>query len=88
MAMVDGSTLSAAQRAGILSNDPQFQRFAAVRSGFPALQFTASAAAEYLRGQCQIDSRRELDRSSAALTRFDALRTEFDSWRGRLAAQR
>jgi len=77
-----------ARRAGILCNDPQFQKFAAISSGFPGLCFASSAAAEYLRGQCQITSRRDLDTDDAGLDRFNQLRTEFDAWRGRIAAQR
>ncbi|MCF7725748.1 hypothetical protein [Sulfitobacter sp. M22] len=77
-----------AQQAGILCNDPQFQRFAATRSGLPGHQFNASAAAEYLRGVCQIDSRTALNTSAPAQSQFAALRTEFDAWSGRIAQQR
>ncbi|AVO36619.1 hypothetical protein [Pukyongiella litopenaei] len=77
-----------AQQAGILCNDPQFQTFAARRNGYPAGAFSASAAAEYLRSCCGIDSRRELDTTAAARDRFDRLRTEFDAWAGRIARQR
>lgn len=77
-----------AQRAGILCNDPRFQRFAAIRSGLPQGQFNASATAEYLRNCCQIESRRELDSNTEASTRFSTVLTEFDAWRGRIASQR
>ena len=77
-----------AQQAGILCNDPKFQRFAAVRSGLPNHQFNASAAGEYLRGVCQINSRTILNTSKPAQAKFVALRTEFDAWSGRIAPQR
>ncbi|ATG49757.1 hypothetical protein CEW89_08560 [Celeribacter ethanolicus] len=76
------------QQAGILCNDPRFQKFAATRSGFPGGQFTAEASAEYLRHVCNIESRRELATSEIAQTKFAALRTEFDAWTGKIANQR
>lgn len=78
--------LPAPQQAGILCNDTQFRRFAAMRSGFPDIEFTTAAAAEYLRQCCQIDSRRELASSAEARKRFNILRTEFDGWARRMAA--
>lgn len=73
-------------QAGILCNDPQFQTFAAVRSGYPGGQFVASAAAEYVRLICGVNSRRMLNSNRAAAERFQSLRTDFDAWRGRIAA--
>ena len=80
--------MNPAQHAGILCNDPRFQRFAATRSGFSGSVFTASAAAEYLRMMCRIDSRRQLTGNRAAQKRFQILRTEFDAWTGRIATPR
>lgn len=80
--------MPAAQQAGILCNDPQFQRFAAIRSGFTNGQFTTTAAAEYLRTCCGITSRRALNSSAPARARFNILRTEFDAWTGRIAGPR
>jgi hypothetical protein len=77
-----------AQQAGILCNDPQFQRFAAIRCGLPGQHFTASAAAQYLRDCCKIDSRKELNASGPAQTQLSALRTEFDAWSGKIASPR
>lgn len=77
-----------ARTAGILCNDAQFQLFVATRLGLPDGPVTASAAAEYLRGQCRITSRRALDTDAQAATRFAALRTDYDAWRGRIANQR
>jgi hypothetical protein len=74
-----------AQQAGILCNDPQFQKFAAIRSGFPDTIFSTSAAAEYLREACTIKSRRELNTDTGAQSNFAALRTTFDAWAGRIA---
>ncbi|KEP69614.1 hypothetical protein DL1_03170 [Thioclava dalianensis] len=82
------ATRPAAQRAGILCNDPQFQRFAAIRCGFPGHSFQASAAAEYLRTCCKVTSRRELDWNRDAQDRFERLCTEFDAWAGRIFNQR
>ncbi|WP_323779072.1 hypothetical protein [Leisingera sp.] len=77
-----------AQQAGILCNDPQFQRFAAVRSGYPGGEFLPSAAAEYVRLTCGVNSRGLLNTNKAASERFQALRTEFDAWSGKLATPR
>lgn len=77
-----------AQRAGILCNDPRFQTFAATRCGLPGTQFSASAAAQYLRDCCQVTSRRQLNDDPAAQQKFQVLCTEFDAWTGRIAAQR
>lgn len=77
-----------AQQAGIICNDDRFQKFAAVRCGFPDLSFSSSASAQYLRECCQIASRRELNTNRKALAKFQILRTEFDAWRGKIAAQR
>jgi hypothetical protein len=74
-----------AKQAGILCNDPQFQKFAAIRSGLPETKFCASAAAQYLRETCKIKSRRELNTDAAAQSNFAALRTTFDAWAGRIA---
>ena len=78
----------APQQAGIMCNDPIFQKFAAVRCGFPDQQFGQIASAEYLRLQCEIRSRRELANNAKAQSKFHALKTEFDAWRGRIAPQR
>lgn len=80
--------LPAPQQAGILCNDPQFQQFAAIRSGVPSKPFNPSAAAEYLRHTCRITSRRDLATDPTAHQKFQALRTEFDAWAGRIASPR
>jgi len=77
-----------AQQAGILCNDPRFQQFAASRCGMQGEQFSASAAAQYLRDCCQIDSRKQLTTSEAAQQKFQILRTEFDAWTGKIATPR
>lgn len=77
-----------AQQAGILCNDPRFQRFAAFRCGLPGKQFTTSATAQYLRDCCQIPSRKMLNTSSDAQTKLAALRTDFDAWTGKVATPR
>lgn len=80
--------LAPAQQAGILCNDPQFQRFAAIRCGAPGDLFNATASAEYLRNICRIKSRRELADNEEAQLRFQKLRTDFDAWAGRIAQPR
>lgn len=76
------------QQAGIMCNDPRFQKFAATRTGAPSDTLTNTGAAEYLRQICGIRSRRELENDHAAQTKFHALRTTFDAWLGKIANQR
>lgn len=76
------------QQAGILCNDPRFQHFAAVRCGFPGGQFSSQAAAEFIRDICMISSRRDLASNHVAAARFQALRTDFDAWTGKIASPR
>ena len=80
--------LEPAQQAGILCNDPRFQKFAATRCGMAGQQFSTSAAAQYLRDCCAIDSRCELASNAAAHTKFQTLRTEFDAWTGKISTPR
>jgi len=80
--------LPPATRAGILCNSPEFRRFAAMQCGLSHQQFTPAAAAEFLRQKCEITSRRVLNYSPRAEARFDALRTDFDAWRGRTPSPR
>ncbi|KQI66943.1 hypothetical protein AN189_17960 [Loktanella sp. 3ANDIMAR09] len=82
------SDMPHAQQAGILCNDIRFRRFADSRTIRTGTALSPSAAAEFLRRQCQISSRRDLDTDTNARDRFDALRTEFDAWRGLIAAPR
>ena len=79
--------LTLARRAGILCNDPAFCRFVARQADLPSGDAHPSAAAEWLRLQCRVDSRRDLDISPAAATRFEAVLTAFDAFRGRIAPQ-
>lgn len=81
------SDLPLSQQAGILCGDNRFQEFAARQSGVDG-RFTESASAEYLRRQCRIISRRELDTNDGAAEGFNRLRTEFDAFTGRIAAQK
>ncbi|MEX0281337.1 MAG: hypothetical protein AB3N13_09140 [Arenibacterium sp.] len=80
--------LPAPAQAGILCNDPRFQNFAAMRCGVRQGSFGQSAAAEYLRQICRIQSRRDLADNAAAAERFQALRTEFDAFTGKIASPR
>ena len=87
-AAIPFSDLPLPTQAGILCNDPQFQSFAGARTVQSGVQLTATAAAEYLRQICSVTSRRALATTPAAAERFAALQTEFDAWRGRIAAPR
>lgn len=82
------AALQPSQQAGILCNDARFRQFAAHRSGFPGGEFSPEAAAEFLRHQCKVTSRRHLDSDQTAERRFQALRTEFDAWTGKIATPR
>jgi hypothetical protein len=77
-----------AQQAGIICNDDRFRIFSATRSGMPGTQFTATAAAEYIRNCCGIDSRSALNSNQTAARKFQTLRTEFDAWAGRIHSPR
>ena len=77
-----------AQQVGILCNDDRFRRFAAIRSGFPGDDFTQTAAAEYVRQVCRVESRKQLNSDWNALNRFNQLRTEFDAWLGKISTHR
>lgn len=77
-----------AQQAGILCNDARSQRFAAARCDAPAHQFSATAAAQYLRMTCDIKSRRDLNTDPKAAQKFAALRTAFDAWAGKISTPR
>jgi len=76
------------RHAGILCNDPRFQKFAATRCGLPGEQFHSTAAAEYLRTCCGVSSRSELEIDHPASSRFNILLTEFDAWVGRIGQPR
>lgn len=76
-----------AQQAGILCADQMFQRFASEKCGTPH-QIGPSATAEFVRLNCGVNSRRDLNTNPAARARFDALRTDFDAWRGKIPTQR
>lgn len=80
--------LNPATQAGILCNDPEFQKFAASRCGLPGRQFTSVAAAEYVRNCCQVASRKDIAENETASKRFEQLKTQFDVYRGRLAEPR
>lgn len=74
-----------AQQTGILCNDPQLQKFTAIRSGLLDTKFCASASAQYLRETCKINNRRDLNIDTAAQSKLAALHTSFDAWAGRIA---
>lgn len=72
-----------ARLAGILSNDARFKAFIAKAHDFPG-----DDPAVFIRGWCDVASRRDLDTDPAALARFRTLQTEFDAWSGRIPSPR
>ncbi|TNF19172.1 MAG: hypothetical protein EP318_15570 [Rhodobacteraceae bacterium] len=72
--------------AGILCNDPGFQAFVAERTG--QLSQDKDTAAAFLRRECGIASRRELNTDPAAREAFDRLRTEVDAFTGKIPQPR
>ncbi|MEZ5674320.1 MAG: hypothetical protein R3D81_03435 [Thalassovita sp.] len=77
--------LSAPQQAGILCNDPRFQRFAAIRSGLPGESSSAPAPPQNTCAPVAASPSRRALASSATASSFAALRTEFDAWTGKIA---
>lgn len=78
------SELSRAQQAGILCNDPQFHKFIDTKVG-RALDDDTLDAAGAVRFWCDVSSRIELNDNIEAAALWDALRTEYDAWRGVIA---
>lgn len=70
--------LSRAQQAGILCNEPKFLQF----HGY----IDAEEMARYVRFSCGVSSRAELDSNQAAGEVWDAMRTEYDAWRGAIGS--
>jgi len=85
--------LPPSQQAGILCVTEDFQRYIALRimpedtDPAEAICNEAAAAAE-IRYVCGITSRRALDTDTDASAKFHQLRTDYDAWRGKIAAQR
>jgi len=77
-----------AQQAGMLCNDELFQKFAGTRTIKSGVQLARSAAAEFIRTFCRVNSRRDLNTNADAAQKFQTLRTEFDAWAGRIQAPR
>lgn len=80
--------LPAAQRAGILCADARFRDYVGRHCLGLGWAVSEAAAARWLRDICGVRSRADLDRDNAARQRFEALRTDYDAWRGRIAAPR
>lgn len=80
--------LPPAQQAGILCTQADFQAFCAELENLPREMATESMAAETLRQRCAIASRRFLNTVPDARRRFEAIRTDFDAWRGKISKPR
>lgn len=75
-------SLPTAQQAGMICNHPRFSEF--IKSHF---EFQGEAAS-FVRGWCDIASRRELNTNTAAAKKFGQLHTEFDAWTGKIPTPR
>ena len=73
--------MSRAQQAGILCGDGDFQRWMLGRYGNPDPR-------NGVRAECNVSSRSELDTNEAAGRTWDAMRLDYDVWRGATAAPR
>lgn len=74
--------------AGILCNDVDYRRFVGERTIGKGYMVTPRAATQYLYEFCNITSRSQLPTNPDAARRFDTLRLEFDTWRGKAGAPR
>lgn len=61
-----------------------FRKYVRHRLELPAIP-NREVAAEFLRRECEIKSRRDLNTDPDAAARFDALCTTFHQWRGVIA---
>jgi len=73
-----------AAKAGMICAMRPFRNYVRHRLNLPA-QPNTEAAAEFLRRECQVESRSDLNNDAAAAARFEALCATFDQWRGRIA---
>jgi len=71
-----------AQQAGILCGEPAFQRLAQ-ENGYPV---TVEGAADFLRYQCGVISRADLDKDAEAARKFRDLRADYKLWLSGVAA--
>lgn len=71
-----------AKWAGILSNDPEFWKWANWQIiGINEQIIGESEAAEFIRQSCAVTSRAQLDNDKDAAKKFRAIMNEFDSWK-------
>ncbi|ETA54004.1 hypothetical protein [Ponticoccus alexandrii] len=82
----DLDTFPPSQQAGILCGQERFREFAASRLQIPGA-VSSAAAGEFVRRECDVTSRADLDHYGDAAARWQTLRTEYDAWRGRIPAQ-
>ncbi len=72
----------------MLCNEAAFRVYVDLQTLNTGTQATVTAAAEFIRSQCGIKSRRALISGSEAARKFQTLRTEYDAWRGAIPSQR
>lgn len=75
------------QQSTALCNDPDFQKFAAIRTGKPGKNIGAREASTYIRLICGIDTRAALNDLPHAQDRFARLCDEFTGWLQRETSQ-
>lgn len=72
--------LSVVQMAGMLARDAQFREWVAIVSGQEGIR--EEHAADWIRFICEIESRRDLAKNTAASLRFENLiRKPFVAWK-------
>jgi hypothetical protein len=75
--------MSPAQQAGILANDPKFQRFVLERGTFGnerLLEQNAEGAAEFIRISCAVSSRADIKPGSNHAALWESLVSRFRAW--------
>lgn len=68
---------SVSRDAALLCKDHRFQRYAALHTGH---EVSETAAIHYLKNQCGIQSRKELDHDQNALHQFIQLHRNYGTW--------
>lgn len=79
---------TAPRRAAMLAQDVVFCGYAARCLGLPTERVNQTAATEFLRRSCKIESRKELQSDPNAFARFQVFLTEFEAAVGRIPSPR
>ncbi len=68
------------QQAGMLCNDPVFQRFVSEQY-FAGAPINTDEVVEVVRHRCEVQSRSEFDTDEAAARRWRKLHADFEAWK-------